>query len=191
VPDGAVIFNLPPGGAEVPALGSAGAFAKMKLKGMMLKRRYLETGRDCGHLAVLEEAEALINREWGPCGISPFSRRILTRANWSQIARKRRENYWILWNELKDISPIRPVMALAPNQTPIGFVVKAKNRNELREYLKKNRVYCPVYWPTPEELFGFPKARAISETIISIPCDQRYSGSALLDVASLIKAFYQ
>ena len=61
--------------------------------------------------------------------------------------------------------------------TPMFFPIYVKNnRDELRRKLIENEIYCPVHWPIPKQVNGHLNitTKNIYDSILSIPCDQRY-----------------
>lgn len=55
--------------------------------------------------------------------------------------------------------------------TPLGLVIKIKNRDRFREYLLKNNIYAPIHWKLSLQIDRsvFEKSWELSETLITIP----------------------
>ncbi|MCL6519301.1 MAG: DegT/DnrJ/EryC1/StrS family aminotransferase [Armatimonadetes bacterium] len=118
--------------------------------------------------------------------MSELSRVLLMYAfNYQEIARRRIENYLVLAECLKEI-------AVFPNLSkgivPLGFPIRVRNRDSLREVLFAEDIYPPVHWPiagvVPQE---FRESHRLAGDIMMIPCDQRYSADDMNRVASIIR----
>lgn len=82
---------------------------------------------------------------------------------------------------------IRPLYAeMGDRDVPmfVPVLVKKQLRNELRQYLIKNEVYCPIHWPS--ELGGADK---LYDCELSLVCDQRYGIEDMKREMTLIREF--
>jgi dTDP-4-amino-4,6-dideoxygalactose transaminase len=65
-----------------------------------------------------------------------------------------------------------------------------EERDDFRQYLTLNRVFCPVHWPLNETKSDISKnAKWISNHVISFPIDQRYSEKDIMYMAEVINAY--
>lgn len=80
------------------------------------------------------------------------------------------------------LSPWR-VNKKAPH--PSLYVLSVKNRDNLRQYLFKHKIFLPVHWP---RIAGI--TNLLYDKIISIPVDSRYGEDDMHHVAKLIRRFY-
>jgi dTDP-4-amino-4,6-dideoxygalactose transaminase len=122
----------------------------------------------------------------GPYAMSELSRTLLLNSfDYSTIAQRRLDNYQVLASELGNL-------ALFPNLpahvVPLGFPIRVKNRDRLRQALFDHEVYPPVHWPiqgaVPEE---FGDSHRLAAEIMTLPCDQRYDGSDMQRMARLVR----
>ena len=129
----------------------------------------------------------VLNREWyklfreaedetptGLYSMSNLSQAILKYSvDYSSIAKRRIDNYNILLESLQDYA-LFPV--LETDVVPLGFPVRLRNRDFIRNALFENEIYPPVHWPingiVPSK---YKQSHRLSNEIMTIPCDQRYS----------------
>lgn len=81
-------------------------------------------------------------------------------------------------NGLKDEVEIKPIFKKLPlGVCPLGFPIIVENRNELKNKLIENMIYPPIHWELPDAINRrhFPLSWYISEHILTIPIDQRYT----------------
>ncbi len=123
-----------------------------------------------------------------PCAeyaMSDLSRNLLHMGfDYSEIAERRRDNYALLAEELSALA-LMPV--LPKGVVPLGFPLIHPQRNYLRESLFRQGVYPPIHWPirglVPNE---FIASHSLSEQIMTLPCDQRYSEGDMKRMARFI-----
>ena len=123
-----------------------------------------------------------------PCGyyaMSDLSRQLLyTGFDYSEIAKKRIDNYLVLSSMLKDIA-LFPT--LSKETVPLGFPVRDSRRDIIREKLFQEQIYPPVHWSldkvTPEE---FHESHNLSDNIMTLPCDQRYDKTDMERIAQIV-----
>lgn len=104
--------------------------------------------------------------------------------NYQEIAEKRVKNYQILQENLGDIALFPQ---LSPEVIPLGFPIKVKNRDSLRQLLFSKEIYPPIHWLiqdcVPEK---FTDSHRLSREIMTLPCDQRYNEDDMKKIANLI-----
>ncbi|MDD7425228.1 MAG: hypothetical protein PUK61_02155, partial [[Actinobacillus] rossii] len=125
--------------------------------------------------------------------MSDFSHNILKHANFEKIIERRRQNYLCLMENIKN-----PVVEfifdeLPKYAVPLYFPVYIKNgkRGELQNYLIENKLYCPIIWPTPEQILESFKEDdiAFQKDILSLVIDQRYDFNDMMRLANKISNF--
>lgn len=94
------------------------------------------------------------------------------------IANRRRENANYLLSQLREIQGINLWKdRLDANDIPlfIPIFLEKKRRDNLRQYLINNNIYCPIHWPISHlhEIHG--EMKRIYDEELSLICDQRYS----------------
>lgn len=117
--------------------------------------------------------------------------------------RRRREIAAIYCQELKSI----PEIKLPPPPEENGdyydvyqnFVIRAKNRDRLRDYLTKNGIETLIKWEIPNHLqpglkldkFKLPLTERLSKEVISLPIYPELTNRQIKYVIKTIKKFYQ
>lgn len=79
---------------------------------------------------------------------------------------------------------------------PLNSIIVCQNtdiREALRKYLIGQNIFPAIHWPqaTPEKSSNDPLAIDLSNRILTIPTDQRYSLDDIAIVASKITAFFK
>jgi len=126
----------------------------------------------------------------GPYAMSELSRILLQHCfDYLMIAQKRIENYQLLLNNLFELA-LFP--SLPPKVVPLGFPIRVKNRDRVRQALFDHQIYPPVHWPikgiVPEK---FRDSHQLSDEIMTLPCDQRYNRRDMERMAQLVAEVLQ
>jgi dTDP-4-amino-4,6-dideoxygalactose transaminase len=188
VVDGAVVVWLD-GARPAPALSVArervDSYFSSRALAMIMKASYIVDGwgdrRD--YLNLYDQAEAALDREFGANrGMSSVSRSIVKRLGVDRIRRARRENYTELVRALHEQDAIHAGLQLLfpklpDGVVPLGCPVVTDERDVLREYLAARGILTQILWQSPPEVprEEFPESWRLSERILVLPCDQRYS----------------
>lgn len=158
------------------------AFTTVRSKALRLKSRYMKNPNielKSEFLRLFSIGEQIINNDVNGYCIDALSKSILYEVDESQLREKRRNNFSVLYEGLRDVTFLEPVFNELPDDIcPMFFPVYIKGlRNEVQRALAEKGLYCPVHWPVPDKLNRYQKSNAwlISQSILSIPCDQRYS----------------
>jgi len=122
--------------------------------------------------------------------IDSFSKKILEYIDIELIKTKRRRNFQVLYEGIKDLEFINMLIPNfnLHNNTPLFLPLimeGTKKRDELRTFLIKHKIYCPIHWPKAE-----CNSSSISLSEISLVCDQRYSETDMNYFVDLIKDWH-
>jgi hypothetical protein len=124
------------------------------------------------------------NAPVGDYAMSELSRCLLEQAiDFDTVAAKRRQNYLSLLQNLHDHAMFRD---LPEGVVPLGFPVRAKNRDTIRNALIQERIYPPIHWALDgivPETFG--DSHRLSEEIMTLPCDQRYGPTDMMRISEI------
>lgn len=112
----------------------------------------------------------------GPIGVyamSELTEMLLQHSfDYAAIARQRRDNYAFLAQELADVALFPN---LAADVVPLGFPIRVRGRNKLRQALFDHQIYPAVHWPiqgvVPDR---FGDSHKLADEIMTLPCDHRY-----------------
>lgn len=166
-------------------------YISLRKKAMELKGNYINRGaeKDKKYLQIYGEAEELL----GSINISSAADRdimVAKKVDVDRIKTQRRANAqvlrkafpdWLVFHELKDTD--------CPMFVPI-FVPNGK-RDELRQYLINNWIYCPIHWPISEYHKLDEKTKTIYQNELSLVCDQRYTEEDMDRMVETIKTFLE
>lgn len=102
---------------------------------------------------------------------------------WGQV---RESNVRHFFSFLDESPHVRPLFRDWPrNSTPFGAVLvfySRSDRDECREYLERNNVFCPVHWATEASVVALD----LSGRMLTVPADQRYSPDDMAKVAVIV-----
>jgi hypothetical protein len=100
------------------------------------------------------------------------------------IAQKRVENYKTLLSAL-DKFALFPDL---PNRVvPLGFPIRLKYRDHVRQILFDRDIYTPVHWAIPDVVpTEFIESHRLSGDVLTLLCDQRYDSNDMERTAEII-----
>ena len=171
---------------------STRVYSSLREKAMDLKERYISD--PCNHpndksefLDMFKKAECYLEN----CMIEPAEQRdikLAQKLDVDFIQRRRRANAKILMTELKDYVLFKE---LDDGDTPlfVPIIVPNSRRDELRNYLVQNSIYCPCHWPLSSYHTIDNHMKELYDNEISLVCDQRYSEDDMYRIAYAIKRF--
>lgn len=197
LPDGGIVWSnqhleLPK--ATAPA--SEGAYDK--LTAMLLKRAYLN-GADISknayrHLQIQGEENLAAETS---AAASSFTNHLLSCLNISELRRQRATNVkqFLQLISTTHHSEYQPLFtSWHPSAAPFNSILVCKNqqsRDELRQYLMRQNIFTAVHWQQPAAGISSddPMAIDLSNRIITIPTDHRYSYQDILQIAAEVHNF--
>lgn len=103
------------------------------------------------------------------------------------------ENFKFLEGKLKFIKEIKPLFdSVNIIDAPLGYPIFSKNRDALRNFLKKHNIFAPIHWNIKNEVWAenYKDSMFISNNILTIPIDQRYGYEDMIKIVQVIRAFY-
>ncbi len=186
VPDGGILLCKHPL-EEKDGLGLTLPPSEWQLKTLnasLLRREFDLVGKDRHWFKLFQETER--NHPVGLYAMSALSRNILTHCvDYPAIAQKRVENYKYLLQSLPSLA-IFP--ALPEGVIPLGFPIRAQERDRIRQALFDAAIYPPVHWPIKDIVPGyFQDSHELAGHIMTLPCDQRYTLKDMARVAETVR----
>ena len=155
------------------------------------KRIYLKTG-DGDKSSILKlyaEVENIVECNAMVRSIGEESKNLLFGLNIEKLQRSRAENFF-LFKDIVDaellngnISDINSVF------NPVVLLDDVGSRNALRSHLIEEKVYPPVHWNLDGVENVSPESKNLSECVLTIPLDYRYSKYDVERVAKIINNF--
>ena len=183
-------IGLPDGGAVVPSLRSEVPavfksnfdFVVERLSAFELRRLYRDGALRSKepYLNSFKNAERILDENRGAAlGISALSVRILRTTDFRAVAAARRRNFQFLMKHFPAAREFAPLpMAWGRRDVPIGFPIVCSQRDWVRRELRDKGIYCPIHWKLPKFIQSLPDGRpamALSRSLLTLPCDQRYT----------------
>ncbi len=155
-----------------------------------LKKKYIENKLTDKNkfLNLFSQAEEILDKDYqNYFGVPVWQ-------NFDKILEARKENALILINELKSIGRISLWKEnIEENDAPmfVPIFMEESKRNELRNFLISNGVYCPIHWPLTNFHNIKKEDKQIYKEELSLVCDQRYSKEDMLRQTALVKKFFE
>ena len=164
-----------------------GGYTALRMKAMESKKEYMAGNGDKSYLEVFRKAEELLE----DTGIAEAAERdvqLIRHLDVEYIRTRHRANAevlrkafpeWLLFPEMRETD--------CPMFVPV--LVPRGKRDELRQYLCANEIYCPIHWPLNPYLKPDSRTGTIYENELSLVCDQRYTAADMDRVVSAIRDF--
>ena len=78
---------------------------------------------------------------------------------------------------------------LPDGSVPLGYVIRLKNRDTVKEKLAANRIFAPIHWSLPQEVDRkrFPDSKMLADSLLTLPIDQRYGPDEMNYIADTLK----
>lgn len=166
-------------------------YVSLRKSAMNLKNCYIHEHRSTnkGYLTIFHEAEERLEK----IGIAPAADRdvqAIRRLDIHQIKSVRRKNAQILRSAFPDWN-VFPQMNDSDCPMFVPVFVPGGKRDELRRYLVRHEIYCPVHWPVSGYHKFDDRTEYIYENELSLVCDQRYSEEDMFRMIEVINAFWK
>jgi dTDP-4-amino-4,6-dideoxygalactose transaminase len=185
VPDGGVLIcNQKIKDGEIELDSPPAEWWFNALKASILRRDFDREGTNRRWIELFQQTET--EQPIGFYVMSDFSQMLLRYAfDYAAIAQRRVENYRILAETLARIA-LYPT--LSDQVVPLGFPIRVKDRDRVRQALFEHEIFPPIHWPiqniVPDE---FRESHRLADDIMTLPCDQRYDCSDIERMARLIR----
>ena len=157
-------------------------FISLKNSAMELKAKYLsdhDEEKKPQFLSMFARSNHWLAEHYSGLSIDQWSREYLDHVDIEGQRRKRRKNAKTIYEGLKGkVSFLFPEVDM---DCPLFVPVLLPDRDEIRKYLIKNEIYCPVHWPRPEGCES-----NIYDSELSLICDQRYGAEDMERMVSVL-----
>ena len=167
------------------------------MAGKLLKSSYINGMKDKNiediYLNLFNFGESLLNTNTDLYNMSDYSLRGLISIDLENVRSSRYKNYIYIKDLFEKHSLSVKLFNIEADKksSPFVFPIKVckELRNELRTELVELRAYCPILWPmspvvSPEK---FRKTKELSDSILCLPVDQRYSPEHMEELFSRFK----
>ena len=166
-------------------------YATLRSSAMQEKAKYINGEiEDKEYLKTYEKAETYLDGLNGVyCPLKSdvnAARHLAAGYVWTQ----RRKNARVLMSALKP-HLIFPTFLKEDCPMFVPILVPNGKRNELRRYLIKHEIYCPIHWPVSEHHRLNEKELYIYQNELSLVCDQRYTEDDMNRIIETIEKFWK
>lgn len=171
VPDGGVLVARKPFEPREALRPAPAEWWLEAFSAVLLRREHDQSGASGDWFRQFQHSEA--TAPIGPFSMSTLSASLLNQSfNFVEIAERRRRNYFHLSEQLREWACFPE---LPDGVVPLGFPIRVKNRDLVREALFQEQIFPPVHWPIDETVpRQFTESRELSQEIMTLVCDQRY-----------------
>ncbi len=198
IPDGAIIWSgknlMLPQASESESDG-----AYKRLSAMLLKRAYLngaKVSKDIYRQLEIESQDSLDDIKNDK--ISAFSANVLSSLDIKTFRQAREDNikHFVNLSLSEQDDNWQPLFSMwSSGSVPFNSIIVCRNReirDFLRKYLISKNIFPPIHWPQPHNGMTSKDLDAIdlSNRILTIPTDQRYSLDDVARVVTVIKEFF-
>lgn len=139
------------------------------------------------------DAETYLGKEYIGYTPTPECAWQFLNVDWEFLKDRRRNNSDILIDGLKDVPEVILLFdKRKKTDTPLFVpILIEKGRDELRDYLIKHQVYCPIHWPISDYHQGISeRAKNLYRKELSLICDQRYTEDDMKYIVYLIRDYF-
>ena len=116
--------------------------------------------------------------------MSKLTHNILGAIDYQKAKRRREQNFMLLSKELGERNPLK--MKCPPG--PYAYPFYIENGMTVKRQLAKRKIYVATLWPNVLGT-GLDIETELTENILPLPCDQRYSEEDMQRVANAVKEF--
>ncbi|MCM1307115.1 MAG: hypothetical protein NC223_00785 [Butyrivibrio sp.] len=169
-------------------------FIRERLEAQKRKREYFARGSEGApkdFIALYDGSEARLDAQKGCYTMSEYTRERLGALDVEELVLSRRRNYGVLAEELADVCGIEAVYPkLSQNAVPLYFPIYVRaDRDGLRLRMRQRGIFLPVIWPIPPmlEKTVSEEVGKIYDTVLAVPCDQRYTGEDMRFIADAVR----
>ncbi|MBW8308809.1 MAG: DegT/DnrJ/EryC1/StrS family aminotransferase [Candidatus Paracaedibacteraceae bacterium] len=173
-------------------------FINMRRSSLHQKFEYMKSRNESikdTFLSGFNRAEHMLDEDIKPYKIDHESEMIIKNLDYIELQSNRQRNYKFLLKHLRDVDGIEVIFNdLKSDVTPMFFPIYVKSkRDELRRKLIESEIYCPVHWPIPKHVNGQLNITTenVYDSILSIPCDQRYQIEDMSRIINEIVSFFE
>lgn len=115
--------------------------------------------------------------------MSKISENLLRGINYKYVQEARNTNFENLSNQLSKLNKYQ----ISKTNGAFSYPLVINNAQKLRKKLIEKKIYVPLLWPNVVENPIFPADKPLAESILPIPCDQRYGKLEMLEICNIIK----
>lgn len=186
VADGAILHSTK---NELPVFTyNKNEFVEKYYSVMLQKEEYLRTGNHFlknNYRVLYAECVNQLRKTVEINAMSPLSIAAFSKMNIKDIKMRRQANYNSLLSIIRRKYP-EIVNHCDEHESPFCLPIVIGNREIVQSKMAKMGIYCQVLWPNTEEVRQFEFSVWFSKHMLAIPCDQRYTISDMIFIATTL-----
>ncbi len=159
-------------------------YVNLRKRAMSLKRKYIDgLNSEKNFLSIFRDAETLLD---SIDKLYVADKEDIVRAKYidiESIRAIRQNNAKVLSSRLGKFA----MFDINNNDCPLFFPIYVSNRDEVKNALISNQIYCPCHWGISEFHNLTQSERQIYENEISLVCDQRYDVSDMKRICEVVE----
>ena len=117
--------------------------------------------------------------------MSKLTERLMQSVDYDEVARKRRENYSYLHEQLSERNQLHLAETLPSDTVPMVYPYLVEKEG-LRDYLIQNKIFVAKYWPSVTDICNEGIEVKLANRLVPIPIDQRYGKKEMHLILNLI-----
>lgn len=117
--------------------------------------------------------------------MSKLTERLMQSVDYDEVARKRRENYSYLHEQLSERNWLHLTKTLHSDTVPMVYPYLVEKEG-LRDYLIQNKIFVAKYWPSVTDICNEGIEVKLANRLVPIPIDQRYGKKEMHLILNLI-----
>lgn len=191
LPDGAVAYSFSNKMKDYSENNINAEFSNIRKQAMELKFSAIKNkSNDESYLKYFQRAEKCIENQQNIYTISDYSLNILKFYKYELMKKKRRDNFLYLEQNIKN-DKIRKIIKYDSSNVYLFYPIYIRDRENFRQYLFENNIFCPVHWPliqqTEKNIKYYPYD--FQKNIISLIVDQRYTQDDMQKMTNIINQY--
>lgn len=191
IPDGGFISTKEKGLPNEQSIGNISKYTYYYTLVQTMKREYIEedlsdVGLKENYMNFYKMSIEELFSDYKIYPISQISKNYLFNYDMNKVISKRIRNYDYLCNKIYGLSGIKVKIRREEGMVPFGMLIESTNRDNLLKYLIDNNIYCNVHWRLDERKQN-SDIKYLSDSVITIPCDQRYKEEEMDYIANVLE----
>ncbi len=164
-------------------------FAEQRLQAQCMRSEYAITGDENlkrKYRQIFSNVSLLLDNDITPVKMTAYSYELACNTDWEHIRRKRRDNAYVLNMVFSGHKNIK-IINCDINRSDLYVPIMIENRDEVQQDLSSKGIFNTIIWPLrKEQMNACTTATYVSEHMLAVPCDQRYTKEDMLYIGNEI-----
>ena len=188
--------NLPDGGLlwtkrklKTSHLFEDSRFAQQRLQAQCMRTEYFIVGDESikeQYRKIFSNVSLLLDNGISPVKMTEYSYQLALNTDWEYIKKRRIDNANILKNIFSKNQNIK-LINFDINNSALYVPIMLKNRDKIQQILSSKGIFNTIIWPLrKEQMLVCPTAKYVTEHMLAVPCDQRYTKEDMIYIGNEI-----